>query len=853
MEDEISTTLMGLVEMDPKAASRELSSMERVRLARSCRNAVSGACRKTSKIDTKDCFANVEAISQHVKIKLSNADIKIIHEDKMVNNHCIKDISSVSTLVDVESQVVYIGHCSVRNKIIAVVLSFGSLKCARALVNNLQQNQKVVQRSEQFQAKDMAGVCANTLRLSSGEEISIKKLDEDHPNTHNLPVTNTDNQTTINPLTDRIFVSHSNESRNETTGDIKGNESNNETGTTLQASMPQLQEYPKETSLSSNNSESFAENVSVSSIDKSDNNSTDKVENMAAPIPQTFEPLLILQPDSISNNSESLAENVLLSTIDKLENISKDNAENMAAPIPQTFAPLLSLQPDNLPKATDSLKKDTSLVTKEIIYLDPSHVNKDKGKKQSKLGELPPTKVATMEFKSSDSDKRDNQNNNNKLKSIDENTTKEVSATEDKICTNKPENKSKKKSFLSSLKVSRSRKKKYRHQPHIQFLISQINSTDIIGETHRNSISSGETQSNSSSTGEPIYIENHNEYIKITGKGDYISDFSDSEDEYSFHNDDHLYGLLGLKREDQERIYFDFSENESIPGDTPEEQNCNQINYLLNDEYMYLETTKLLAVGKDSFPEEIQLLLEPLESLPEFHDNLYRSLYDGLNDSSIIAKAFLDRIDSFPLYESILVNSFEVERIINILPESEKTSFVHLLEPLKIARRRLQFYFTILDSMLKLTPSRNNTLQEAADMIRGYCQRADTTILISSIRNSPINLHVFKPLLLHSCFNMTGCKLEETKMYRVLLFETLMVVTVVNKHYNDYLFDIRIELAHLKSDEGDNIFSLEIEKSVFKNEKYVFKTTENCIKKMWCKEIADIQNKYLEKVENTLT
>ncbi|CAL4063196.1 unnamed protein product, partial [Meganyctiphanes norvegica] len=329
---------------------------------------------------------------------------------------------------------------------------------------------------------------------------------------------------------------------------------------------------------------------------------------------------------------------------------------------------------------------------------------------------------------------------------------------------------------------------------------------------------------------------------------------SDSDDDDDIYVNDTFYEKIGLDTKDQERIYMKISPNneESTAGTRPI---TNVVDYMLDNEQKYITTVNKLADGKKFFPLVIQPYLGSIEKLPALHKELYEALTASKKSTAKMATAFISRKEKFIVYHNIIVNALVVEKHLKNTSDYEKAKIKDMHEPLRQARKRLHFYFMHLEGMLpSATEQERKKIQEAVDILKDYYKNADTGVLIKSIRKSPLQLTLYKPLHLHSLVYVSGPQMNN-KEYRVLLFEEIIIVALPIDDDHEYQLDIRMEVVKLNDNTTNpKTLILHVDYGGVRGmEKYIFRFTDEKVKQGWKNEILSIHRRYMEKIRGSTT
>ncbi|CAL4102268.1 unnamed protein product, partial [Meganyctiphanes norvegica] len=277
----------------------------------------------------------------------------------------------------------------------------------------------------------------------------------------------------------------------------------------------------------------------------------------------------------------------------------------------------------------------------------------------------------------------------------------------------------------------------------------------------------------------------------------------------------------------------------------------NALFCLIQEEESYIEGIRLIKKDIRKLPYIVRALLEPVKELLPLHESLYADISNEKNTDKI-AEAFHNRNQEFVVYKYVMLNAHKIQQKLQEIDGPDQIEYQHLREPIRKTIVRLHFYFMTLEQLLDCSSDEaKEKFKETIDIFHNYCQLADTGILIDEVKHSPIFLHLQTPLLLHNNFQVYHPVLNQNQAYKVLLFETIIVLTSNNSDCNEYVLDFRIEQSRLIMCKETNEFLIEVNNGNVKGkEHYKFKAESQEIKDKWVSEIMAIQKRYMEKIKS---
>ncbi|KAG0714970.1 hypothetical protein GWK47_013041 [Chionoecetes opilio] len=274
----------------------------------------------------------------------------------------------------------------------------------------------------------------------------------------------------------------------------------------------------------------------------------------------------------------------------------------------------------------------------------------------------------------------------------------------------------------------------------------------------------------------------------------------------------------------------------------------------LENEHQYLNTLKRINDAKKVLTSELQNLLIGSDRLADFHNDLYRNLYQEFPSSSGIAQVFLSSKEELDQYRYYIMNAPQVASQLG-----QQTEIVQqhpdLEADIKSSWKRLHFYFMTFEKLVKIVPPEEQQLvQKVVDLLRETNRQGDSGILIDAVKGAPFNLHTLGPVVLHNLFHIKDSSgmLSSRMKYHVLLFEEMLVILLPKKEkyrYRDHLLLRQLNLLP-QSNSDEATFVLELEQGAKKRKrKYTFRPRQQEAKAVWVAEFSRLLLKYEEEVE----
>lgn len=252
---------------------------------------------------------------------------------------------------------------------------------------------------------------------------------------------------------------------------------------------------------------------------------------------------------------------------------------------------------------------------------------------------------------------------------------------------------------------------------------------------------------------------------------------------------------------------------------------------------------------------ELQNLLRGSERLADFHDDLYRDLYQEFPSSHGIAQVFLSRKEELDQYRYYIMNAPQVASQLGQQTEEVTRQHPTLEADIKTSWKRVHFYFMTFERLVKIVPAEEQQLmQKVVDLLRETNRRGDSGILIDAVSGAPFSLLTLGTLLLHSLFTIkdsSGMLSSRTK-YHVLLFEEMMVIVLPKKEKYQYKDHLPLRQLNLlpQPNSDKSTFVLELVQGGNKrNRKYTFRPRQQEAKDVWVAEISRLHLTYEEEVE----
>lgn len=312
--------------------------------------------------------------------------------------------------------------------------------------------------------------------------------------------------------------------------------------------------------------------------------------------------------------------------------------------------------------------------------------------------------------------------------------------------------------------------------------------------------------------------------------------------------------LLGALDVDESQYLY-------MPGlKPPQEQDSSssleqELCSFLENEREYLNILERIAEARKTVTSELHNLLNGSDRLADFHEDLYRDLYQEFPSSRGIVQAFLSRKEELDLYRYYIMNAPQVAVLLGQQPEEVSKQHPTLEADIKSSWKRIHFYFMTFEKLLKIVPAEEQQLvQKLVNLLRETNRQGDSGILIDSVSGAPFSLHTLGTLLLHTLFTIkesSGILSSKTK-YHVLLFEEMMVIVLPKKkkyQYKDHLPLRQMNLLpQANSDEAAFIMEL-VQGGNKKNKKYTFRPRQQEAKDVWVAEISRLHSKYQDEIE----